>query len=213
MTSLYHERILYFDLELTCWDSPPPPGMITEIIEIGIVEMELETLAILREKAFFVRPRRWEITQKCTDITGITASDIQNASPLEEVLPLIQQQFDPAAKSSCAWGDDHSTLSRKCKSMGLTNPFRRFIDLSKAFQGALAIKDSPSLAAALDIMGMSFDGVPHGALPDARNLAHLHAALLRRMRRLADPIQTPALLEPVQTTLSPFAQKLADCLK
>jgi inhibitor of KinA sporulation pathway (predicted exonuclease) len=76
---LSHAHALYLDLEWTCWDAPPPPGMRQEIIEIGIVEMDLLTLAVTEEASYFIRPRRWEISPMCTRLTGITSEDISKA--------------------------------------------------------------------------------------------------------------------------------------
>jgi len=56
--TMRHTRALYIDLESTCWNRMPPPGMTPEIIEIGIVELDLIGLRITQEAAYFVRPRR-----------------------------------------------------------------------------------------------------------------------------------------------------------
>jgi inhibitor of KinA sporulation pathway (predicted exonuclease) len=210
---IHHTHALYLDLELTCWDAPPPPGMQQEIIEIGIVEIDLVTLSITQEASYFVRPRRWEISHKCTMLTGITSEDIRKAKPLDEVLALIAERFRPANKPCCAWGDDVSVISRTCTSLGLVSPFRRPIDLSKVFQGAFVTKEQLSLGGAIQMMEMEFDGIPHGALPDARNTARLHASILRRMRREPDPVPSPAAERNEVVSLSPFAQKLSDSLK
>jgi inhibitor of KinA sporulation pathway (predicted exonuclease) len=212
MDNLYHQTILYLDLELTCWDRVPPYGMQNEIIEIGIVEMDLSTLKIVRERAHFVRPRRWEISAKCTDLTGITTDDIRTAKPLQEVLESIESEFKPTSKFCYAWGDDFSTIARKCNAGGANNPFRRCGDLSRSLQLMLGAKDQLSLKLALQVVGMTFDGVPHGALPDARNLALLHGALLRRLRGLPEPTSTTPT-EPIPPPASEFAQKLLQCLK
>ena len=71
----HHTRSIYIDVEQSCWTGPPPPGMRQEIIEIGVVEMDLQTLEITRERARFVRPRRWEISDRCTELTGITEGE------------------------------------------------------------------------------------------------------------------------------------------
>jgi hypothetical protein len=63
-------RALYLDVELTCWSGPPPSDMRQEIIENGVVEMDLLTLKLTREAAYFVRPHRWEISDKCAKLTG-----------------------------------------------------------------------------------------------------------------------------------------------
>ncbi len=45
--------------------------------------MDLSTLCITQQASHFVRPRRWEISLKCTQLTGITAEDIQSAKPTQ----------------------------------------------------------------------------------------------------------------------------------
>lgn len=210
--NVHHTHALYLDLEWTCWNAPPPPGMQQEIIEIGIVEMDLLTLNITQEASYFVRPRRWEISPKCTRLTGITTEDIQKAKPLDEVLSVLTKKFRPANKPCCTWGDDVSVIARTCASLGLVSPFRRPIDLSKVFQGLFATKDQLSLGRAIQMLEMEFVGIPHGALPDARNAARLHSSILRRMRREPDPVSPPVERNEV-VSLSPFAQKLSACLK
>jgi inhibitor of KinA sporulation pathway (predicted exonuclease) len=184
-----------------------------EIIEIGIVEMDLLTLNITEEASYFVRPRRWEISPKCTELTGITTEDIRKAKPLDEVLATLTKKFRPATKPCCTWGDDVTVISRTCTSLGFISPFRRPIDLSKVFQGAFVTKDQLSLGRAIQMLEMEFDGVPHGALPDARNTARLHASILRRIRREPDPIPSPVVERNEVVSLSDFAQKLSESLK
>ena len=211
--TMRHTRALYIDLESTCWNQTPPSGMTPEIIEIGIVELDLIDLRITQEAAYFVRPRQWEISQKCTKLTGITSDDIQHAKTFPEVLAAVVEKFRPKATPCCAWGDDFALLTKACNSEGLANPFRQPIDLCKSFQGILAAKQQPSLVNALELMGLQFEGFPHGALNDARNTARLHIAILRqmRMRRETQPTSTKAVDQAA--SLSPFAQKLAHALK
>lgn len=56
----HHTSALCLDLRMACRKSPPRPHTIQEIIEIGIVEMDLRALTITRESAYFVCPRRWD---------------------------------------------------------------------------------------------------------------------------------------------------------
>jgi inhibitor of KinA sporulation pathway (predicted exonuclease) len=46
------ENILIVDLEATCWDSRPPRGQESEIIEIGVCIMNAKTGKISRMKGF-----------------------------------------------------------------------------------------------------------------------------------------------------------------
>ena len=178
----FHSIALYIDLEWTCWDCPPPPGIKQEIIEIGVVALDLKTLKIIDEAAHFVRPRRWDISQKCTYLTGITDDDIRKAKPLREVISHFEKQFNPKGKPSYAWGDDGSVLAGACKREGVKNPVENSMNLARIFQGVFAAADQVGLESAVQMLGMSFDGFAHGALSDARNAALVHSSILAKLR-------------------------------
>ena len=209
---LYRSQALFLDLEWTCWNAPPPPGMQQEIIEIGITEMHLTSLEIIQEASYFVRPRRWEISSMCTKLTGITAEDIRKAKPLSEVLALLSDRFSPKNKPCVTWGDDVTIMGRSCTSLGLVNPFRASVDLSKVFQGVFLTKDQVSVRTALGILNMEFEGVPHGALPDARNTARIHAALLGRLRREPEPVVQLVSDQAEIASLTSSGKKLREAL-
>jgi inhibitor of KinA sporulation pathway (predicted exonuclease) len=90
---------LYIDLELTCWEGPIPPGRYTEIIEIGLVEVDLHSLEITREAAYLIRPRHLDISEACTRITRLPVDDLRHASRLPKVVMQLENEFVPRAKS------------------------------------------------------------------------------------------------------------------
>ncbi len=212
LTAGHHRNALYLDLELTCWSTTPPTGMKPEIIEVGVVRMDLDHLIISDEASYFVRPKLWEISSKCTKITGITAEDIRTAKRLSKVMDAVAERFSPAALPCFAWGDDVEVLAKACKEFRCGTPFRRGMDLSTAFQAAFAMKERSSLLNAVSSLGLTFDGFTHGALPDARNTALLHAAMLRRLRLKAPQEKRAERIQSEPSPLSSFAQKLAACL-
>lgn len=175
----YHTRAIYIDTEQNCWTGPPPPGMRQEIIEIGVVAMDPQTLRIIRENSYFVRPKRWEISEHCTELTGITKDDIQRARPFPGVIESLTQEFTPGEALCCAWGNDAGLIASTCQTHGLKTPLRYRRDLSQLLQSAFLLRQTPSLRNAVEILGLEFDDVPHGALADARNTARVHAAVIR----------------------------------
>lgn len=209
----HHTRSVYIDLELSCWVGRPPQGMRQEIIEIGVVEMDLRTLRITRERSHFVRPRRWEISDLCTELTGITEGDIKSARPFPEVLASLIEEFLPSKALCCTWGNDAGLIAAACQSHGLRTPLRYLLDLAHLTQGLFLHRQTPGLGEAVGMLGMEFGGVPHGALVDARNTAQVHAAIIRRMRR-----QPESLPSSVQQTdeaaapATPFGEKLRQAL-
>jgi inhibitor of KinA sporulation pathway (predicted exonuclease) len=209
----YHARSIYIDdVELTCWVGSPPPGMQQEIIEIGLVEMDLQTLEITRERSHFVRPKRWEISERCTKLTGIVSDDIQRARPFPEIVESLTKEFSPSNAVCCAWGDDAGLIASTCQSHALKTPLRNRLDLSQLVQWLFLLKQTPSLRNAVEMFGLDFDGVPHGALVDARNTARGHAAVIRRMRRESDLVAAPMEQIVEVSPITSFGEKLRSAL-
>ena len=211
---LLHTQGVYIDVELTCWPGSPPAGMKQEIIEIGAVAMNLASLDITLEASYFVRPRRWEISSKCTMLTGITKEDIQSAPPFQDVLAEFIDAFDPKGKLCGTWGADDATLiEQACQAAGLKSPLRYLVDVGQLFQRAFLLKQQTSLQKAVKLLGLQFNGVPHSAVADARNTALIHAAIIRRMRREPEPVTAAPHPEPAATAkLSAFGEKLSRSL-
>ncbi len=66
------DRILVVDVEATCWRGPNPPGMETDIIEIGIALLNVKKGTITDNRSILVIPERSEISDFCTELTSIT---------------------------------------------------------------------------------------------------------------------------------------------
>jgi inhibitor of KinA sporulation pathway (predicted exonuclease) len=179
-----------------------------EIIEIGVVEMDLQTLETTRENSYFVRPKRWEITERCTELTGIIKDDIQNARPFPAVIEALKEEFVPGKAQCCAWGHDASLIASTCQAHGFKTPLRYRMDMSRLVQELFLLKQTPGLRDAVEMLGLDFDGVPHGALVDAQNTARVHAALIHRMRREPDPIRSPVKQLIEMSPITFFGEKL-----
>lgn len=213
MIDAQHERALYIDLEWNCWDGPPIPGRYQDIIEIGVVEVRLDTLEMIGEKDYLIRPRLVDISAACTQLTGLTAEDLKKAPPFLDVLRRFEEDFQPRGKLCCAWGSDASVLDSACSRYKVPCPLRNRVDVSQLFWHSFLLKDQPSLRTAVEIAGIPFDGIAHTALGDARNTARVHAEIIRRMRQgstSAPNVEIPKHASP-QSTL--MAEKLGKALK
>ena len=103
------------DLEATCDEveksEPPRPLTVVpdqmEMIEIGLVVIDLETLEIVDEFQRFVRPQiNPTLTDFCKRLTSIQQSDVDSARPYQEVgeeLRTFTTRYPNAAWAS--WGD------------------------------------------------------------------------------------------------------------
>jgi hypothetical protein len=82
------------------------------------------------------------------------------------------------------------------------------LDLAQLFQGLFLLKQTASLRDAIGMLELEFDGVPHGALVDARNTARVHAAVIRRMRRQPEPSSLPTGHIVEVASVTSFGEKL-----
>ena len=204
------QTALYLDLEMNCPDRTRPLAGDPEIIEFGVVELDVVNLEVLRESNYLVRPLR-PISRRCSKITALVDDDFKRAKPFRDVLADISAHF-PGRATAIAWGDDGALLTRACRQLHLATPFRRFIDLSQIVRQALFLKNQLSVRAALELLGLPFDGCAHVAVADARNTARIHAEIMRRLRATrAHP--APASEDSKQCQPTWFAQVLERSLK
>lgn len=177
-----HLRVLVLDLEMQCWLGPPPEGLANDIIQIGIVELDLEALAPCRERCLYIRPQRCEISPFCTELTGITPEIIRkHGRRFGEALNTIIKEFGPGNKLCLTWGKDRRAIERACLEAEVLNPFD-FVDLSSFYAAAQGAKRNVSIEDALKSYGLSFVGRAHDALVDARNTGEVYLEMLRRFR-------------------------------
>lgn len=175
-------RTLYMDLEMTCWEGAPPPGMWSEIIQIGIVEVDTETLKIGREAVYYVKPRHSTVDECCTALTGITQAKVQKQGrTFREVIATITKTFGFRSKACFTWGDDEAAIEVACAGSDVLSPFH-MIDLGFLLRLEVGYHAAISLPKGLGVFGLEFEGAQHDALIDARNTARLHIAMLNRRR-------------------------------
>jgi inhibitor of KinA sporulation pathway (predicted exonuclease) len=86
------KKILIIDLESTCFEGMPrsEQNQITEIIEIGITEVNTIKKHIIRTDSWLVKPQKTAITDYCTKLTGISDLMVQEKGlSLQDVSNLI----------------------------------------------------------------------------------------------------------------------------
>jgi len=183
-------RVLVLDLELTCWEGPPPPGMHSEIIQIGVVELDTGDLTLTREGVFFINPVHSTVSPYCTELTGITPEQLRRFGRNgEDVFRSIYKKFGPSNKACFVWGRDGDTINESAFYLPDGKPFEA-INLSLQFSILMGTQKKHGLLEALNLMGLGFNGRQHDALIDARNTARLLAEMMRKIRtvRSATPL-------------------------
>ncbi|CAG21884.1 conserved hypothetical protein [Photobacterium profundum SS9] len=171
-------RIVCFDLEMCCWNDGRDPKT-GEIIEIGLAELDLDTGEIVRRTQHYVKPEHDEISEFCTELTGIKPQVIhKNGKPLAEILRSMESKFGGKHKIYAAWGHDDRILHAECAAKGLKVPFTEYINLAMIFRLQRHVKKKRcGQRAAMEIAGLEWEGRQHSGYVDAYNLARLTRTL------------------------------------
>ena len=163
------------DVEATCWDGPPPPGAVSEIIEIGLTVVDLAAGERVGRHRLLVRPARSAVSAFCTELTGLTQAEVDTGPGFAEACRLLAAEHGSGARPWASWGDyDRHQFTRQCGATGTAYPFgARHTNAKPVFTGAYGLRKRPGMAQALEIAGLPLEGRHHRGEDDAWNIAAL----------------------------------------
>ena len=174
---LLNAYYLIIDLEATCSNDGTVPRDEMEIIEIGAVMQSSRTFEIESEFQTFVRPvRHSELTEFCTELTGIVQKDVEEAQHFPEALQALEQWKTPFDDAFfCSWGAyDKSQFIQDCEFHQIDYPFTTgHLNLKAEFANTIGRKKGAGITDALRFLGLEFVGSHHRGLDDARNIARI----------------------------------------
>ncbi len=174
-----YNRVVCFDLEMCCWNIDGV-GSTGEIIEIGLAEIDLVKQEIVKRAQYYIKPESDEVSEFCTELTGITPRKIQKQGrELNSVVHSMIKNFGGPNKIYAAWGRDDHILREECLAKGVEMPFKEFINLATIFRIQNRLKDKRiGHKAAQESKGIEWEGRQHSGYVDAYNLAKLALTML-----------------------------------
>lgn len=181
------KKILIYDLEATCWEDREKTKNEGEIIEIGVVPLDLRDMELRHDlgRSWLIKPKRTEISKYCTELTGITQDEInENALPFNEVMNSIRKAYSKDHPCS-GWGwYDYWKLNSACSENNIDFPFNRVYQDLKMLYALLTGRTKPAgLKEAISEQGLKFLGDQHRALNDAMNTGDLICHTLKKAKR------------------------------
>ncbi|MCX5209041.1 exonuclease domain-containing protein [Kitasatospora sp. NBC_00240] len=170
------------DVEATCWDGQPPPGAVSEIIEIGLTVLDLGSGERVGRHRILVRPSRSAVSGFCTELTGLTQAEVDTGLGFTEACRLLAAEHRAGVRPWASWGDyDRHQFTRQCAATRTEYPFGRAHTNAKAvFTEAHGLRRRPGMAQALEIAGLPLEGRHHRGEDDAWNIAALVLGLSAR---------------------------------
>ena len=179
--------IIIFDLEFTAWECSMArrwmaPGEFQEVVQIGAVKLDAQTLTRLDELDLLVAPRfNRTLSPYFTNLTGISDADV--AARGMDFAGAYDRFLDFAGDGTiAAFGRDDHVLTANLRLYGIRDarPLPPFQDLRRWF-AACGIDPRGLLSCDIGpLLGVPFQGRTHNALDDARSIASGMAVMASR---------------------------------
>lgn len=168
------------DVEATCWERQPPPGQVSEIIEIGLTVVDLEQRTRLAKHRILVRPQRSRVSPFCTELTSLTQDEVDQGVTFAEACRILAKDHQANTTPWASWGDyDRNQFTRQCRHTNTEYPFSGDHTNAKVkFTQAHNLRKRPGMAQALQLAGLQLEGRHHRGDDDSWNIAALVLHLL-----------------------------------
>jgi hypothetical protein len=120
------DRILFVGVKVTCWDGPPPAGQVPEIIEFGIAEVDVGSLALVRSGSILVRLVASTVSPYCTRLTGLDHETLDSRGlPFREAAATLRRDWETNSKAWMSWGYDRAPSRSNAKGTPSHHPSPR----------------------------------------------------------------------------------------
>jgi inhibitor of KinA sporulation pathway (predicted exonuclease) len=186
MSSRLDQRLLVVDIESTCWEPPQskPRNEVQEIIEVGIAEVDIKDLRIVRNDGLLVKPSHSKVSEFCTKLTTLTQDQVDKGLSYKEVCLKLENDYNSTNRTWASWGDfDRKQFQKDSELKRIKYPFGpRHINIKNLFSVLHGLDKELGLDAALKYLNMDLEGTHHRGVDDARNIANIFIHLLKRFR-------------------------------
>ena len=177
---------LVLDLEATCRNRETIKRHEMEIIEIGAVMVEAQTLTTIDEFQMFIKPVRHPIlTQLCLSLTSITQTQVDQAPEYRAAIALLKKWLSnyPNAVFG-SWGDyDRNQFKQDSRFHNVPFPIAYpHVNLKQLFSNTQGLSKRYGMAQALQLAGIALEGNHHRGIDDARNITKLLPLILGRQQ-------------------------------
>ena len=177
-------NFLLVDFEYTFYKRPygKPRSFFSEIIEIGAVKLEEETLKECGKLQNFVKPEFFpNHATDAMDFCMITPSDMKKAISFHQMVKKLSDLYVPGETYFVTWSDcDYQVLDICCRKYRIKNPINRkdCLDLAEAYRLLKGKDNTTSLMASLKELAIENNGLWHTAFDDAENTGKILTKLI-----------------------------------
>lgn len=175
------DKILIVDIEATCWEGGAPEGEESDIIEIGICLLDVNTGEITENQGILVKPERSTIGSFCTSLTTITPEMVaEQGIGFKEACAILKKNYLSQSRAWASFGAyDLKHFQRQCAAMGVGYPFSpSHINVKTLFALKKKLMHEEGMGGALKVLGIPLEGTHHRGVDDAKNIAKIFRWIL-----------------------------------
>ncbi len=178
------DQVIAIDLSMTCWPGDPPPGQVSEIIEIGVCPLEVRSGRILDKRSIIVKPRRSSVSPLCTSLTGITPEDAERGLEFGAACAALEQDYLCRHRPWTSYGNQiRRVIKKQCRRDAAAYPFgASHINIKTMAAVFRALGQEVGLVEILRTLNLPLEGDRHRAADRARNAAILLSKLIIESR-------------------------------
>lgn len=177
---LQRDKVIIVDVESTCWENQKiPTGRRSEIIEIGICTLDLQTRAIDNKRGIFCKPIASTVSAFCTQLTSISQTMIdEQAIDFGDACAVLQSDYESKNRLWMSWGNyDRRMFTEQCQWRGVEYPFpENYCNIKSLFANIYG--NRLGMAEALKKVKLALEGNHHRGEDDAYNIARILRFLL-----------------------------------
>lgn len=177
------ELINVVDIEATCYrNNRFPKGEKPEIIQIGISQLNLRNLNIIKKDCIYIIPEQSRISNYCIKITGITDEIISDKGIyFKNAIDILVDKYKSKKVSWSSWGGiDKILFKKQCEYYSIEYPFNSYVDIQLFFSNIYGFFKTISLKEACNFMNI--EGDFHNAENDSYCTALIYAKTLEKIR-------------------------------
>jgi inhibitor of KinA sporulation pathway (predicted exonuclease) len=175
-----NDRIVVVDVEATCWLGGAPEGEESEIVEIGVCQLDVASGERGERARILVRPERSRVSAFCTELTGLTQEQVEGGVSFAEACETLRVRFRTRERVWASFGEyDRTMFEAECAARGVVYPFgTRHLNVKTLFALAAGLPREVGMARALELLSLPLEGTHHRGSDDAWNIAAILARLL-----------------------------------
>lgn len=170
------------DLEATCWSDSQRSGKTSEIIEIGISELEISSMKILSSESIYLTPENSTVSEYCYNLTGISQELLDSkAIPFSKACNILQEKYKSKNRVWASYGYyDLRMFDEQCYRENINYPFGgKHINVKTLFALKYKLQKEVGMDSALKIAKLELEGRHHSGKDDSYNIAKILKEILR----------------------------------